>query len=98
MINLQDDNYITILIEASKIGEGTLVYKPVGDVEYTLVKNEPVESWKIKTDYRRYGRNCDFVYLLHESGYYYIYPANKVLRVVVYKYDLQKYIDDTSEY
>lgn len=98
MINLSNDNYIDVLIQAHKVSDGTTVYKPAGDVEYTLYTENPASGSIIHTDTRRHGTNNGMVYLKHANGKFYSYPKNKALRVRIYKYDLQRLIDETCEY
>lgn len=98
MIDLHNDSYITVLIEAGKILDGTTVYKPAGDVGYILCTEEPNFTSIIYTDTKRYGKGKGMVYLKHSNDKYYAYPKNKILRVRVDKYDLQRIIDATSEY
>lgn len=98
MINLNKNDYINVLVEASKITDGTIVYKPMGDVAYILCTEEPTFSSIIYTDTRRYGTSKGMVYLRHDNDKYYAYPANKSLRVRIDKYDLQRIIDESSEY
>ena len=98
MIDLNNKDYITVLIEASRIEDGTIVYKPTGDIQYRLYVDEPGYGSVINTDIRRYGTRNGMVYLMHDNGKYYAYPKNKFLRVRIDKYDLQRIIDETSEY
>lgn len=97
MINLDSEDYITIIIEAGRVEEGTVVQKPCGEVLYTLTYIEP-ERHLLRTNYARYGRDTEMVYLQHSSGLYYHYPVEYLLKVKIYKYDLQKEIDDTCEF
>lgn len=97
MIDLNGEDYVTVLIEAGRIEEGTVVKKPTGECEYVLTYHEPA-SHLVRTNYNRYGRNEKMVYLEHSNGIYYHYPAKLKLKVDIYKYDLQKEIDDTCEY
>ena len=98
MIDLNNDTYITVLIEAGKILDGTFVYKPSGDVRYILCTEEPDSNCIVNTDTKRYGRGGGKVYLKHSNNKYYAYPKKKLLRVRIDKYDLQRIIDNTSEY
>ncbi|QXO11218.1 hypothetical protein pEaSNUABM19_00072 [Erwinia phage pEa_SNUABM_19] len=97
MIDLNKTDYVTILIEAAKILDGTLVQKPTGEVIYTLETEKPNKTYAYN-DWGRYEKEYGMVYLKHENGVYYSYPKNKMLKVTIYKYDLQKYIDETCEY
>lgn len=97
MIDLSGIDYITVLIEAGRIEEGSIVQKPTGEVLYKLTYKKP-EQHLIRSIYRRYGRDVDIVYLRHDNGIYYQYPVDLKLKIRVYKYDLQKEIDDTCEY
>lgn len=98
MINLTNDDYLTVLIDAGKIEDGSTVFKPQGDVDYVLCTEKPSFNSIIYTDTRRYGTNKGMVYLKHSNGKYYAYPKNKPLRVRVDKYDLQRIIDESCEY
>lgn len=98
MIDLHNDSYISMLIEAGKILNGTKVYKPSGDVDYILCTDEPDFYSIIVSDRNRYGKHVEVVYLKHSNDKYYEYPKNKLLRVRIDKYDLQRIIDETSEY
>lgn len=97
MIDLSNIDYVTVLIEAGRIEEGTEVQKPSGEVLYTLTHIKPPANL-LRTNYARYGRNTEIVYLKHSNGLCYHYPADLKLKVKIYKYDLQKEIDDTCEY
>ncbi|EBS4516676.1 hypothetical protein DQT32_04610 [Salmonella enterica subsp. enterica serovar Braenderup] len=97
MIDLNGENYVTVLVEAGRIMEGTEVRKPMGDVPYTIHFEEPPRNLR-RTNYNRYGRDTQMVYLLHECGIYYDYPMDQLLKLTVYKYDLQNLIDETCEY
>ncbi len=97
MIDLNNDSYITVLIEAGKILDGTKVFKPSGDVDYILCTQKPNSNCIVNNDIKRYGKGGK-VYLKHSNNKYYAYPKNKLLRVRIDKYDLQRIIDDTSEY
>lgn len=97
MIDLNGENYVTVLVEAARIKEGTEVRKPMGDVPYTIYFNEPPRHLR-RTNYARYGRDTQVVYLMHENGIYYDYPIEQLLKITVYKYDLQHLIAETCEY
>jgi len=97
MIDLTNIDYVTILVPAGRIEEGTVVQKPSGEVLYTITHEKP-QQHLLRTNYNRYGRDSDMVYLRHDNGICYHYPADLMLKVRMYKYDLQKNIDDTCEY
>lgn len=97
MIDLNGENYVTVLVEAGRIMEGTEVRKPMGDVPYTIHFEEPERNLR-RTNFARYGRETKVVYLMHENGIYYDYPMDQLLKITVYKYDLQNLIDETCEY
>ena len=97
MIDLSGVDYITVLVDAGRIEEGSIVQKPAGEVEYTITHVKPPQHL-LRTNYNRYGRDCEMVYLRQANGLCYHYPADLKLKVRMYKYDLQKEIDDTCEY
>lgn len=97
MIDLTNIDYVTVLVPAGRIEEGTIVQKPSGEVFYTITHEKPPQHL-LRTNYNRYGRDSDMVYLRHDNGICYHYPSDLMLKVRMYKYDLQKEIDDTCEY